>query len=1044
MPKPLRFRVMLAALTPVLILLVISASPGSAAIAYSSHLQRYPYLTDVVSSFATINWGTDQSLSTGAVRYGAVGSESCTAHYVPASRNPITVNKVPEYQWSAMLSLAPGRQYCYRVYQGSSPSTEIDLLGSDASPSFWTQVPAGSSQPFSFALFGDWGYVDSTGANPYQASLMSLIANSGARFAVTVGDNSYPAGTQSNYGDLVQVGSNISGVFGPSFWKVPGSFTPIFPAMGNHGLSISDPIHPYLLNFPETQAAALSGGRYVRDTYCCLDGTSTANYPSAWYAFDSGLARIYILDVAWLESNIGTAASAYQVDYDYHWTPASPEYQWLQADLAAHPGMLKFAVWHYPLYTDDNNIQPDTYIQGSGSLEGLLHQYGVNLAFMGHTHTYERNIASPVGLPSYINGGGGGVLNTLGKCLSPYDAYAISFNPTGKACGSASPPTSADQVYHFNLISVNGMHVTVSPTNSLGQTFDVQSYDFSAGSESIPPSIPANLAATPASGTEVDLSWTASTDNTAVRGYDVYRNGVLLATTDANAFAYSDTSLTPQTSYSYSVDAFDVYGNHSAASSSVVAATLATATYTFAPVADAYVGSDASGSNFGLDPSLQANVAPDYHSVLRFNVSDISGAVTKATLRLYAVSSSSFGYQVQSVAAGAWDENLVTYANAPALGSVVGSSAPLVSGTYMDVDVTSLVTGNGLYDLAVTTASNTSLTFNSRDAGFNPPQLVIQTAPPTPTPTPTSTPTSTSTATSTPTATASATATPTSTTTSTPTLPPDPSISGNVGVPGATLTYTDGTRKTAFSDGSGNYSFNVSYGWSGTVTPSKPGYAFTAAYRAYAALTSSAASQDFTAHPLLTAAFRSTGAYDGWILESAEASNLGGTASAADTTIRLGDDASRRQYLSILSFATYSLPDNAVITWATLTLTQQGVVPSSTNPFTIFDGLIFGVRTGYFGPSISLQPSDFQAAGNVGGLSPSRTIVSGSVYRLPLPSAAFPYINMLTTNGGVTQLRIRFRLDDNNDAIANYISFFSGDASTITERPALTITYYLP
>ena len=52
-------------------------------------------------------------------------------------------------------------------------------------------------------------------------------------------------------------------------------------------------------------------------------------------------------------------------------------------------------------------------------------------------------------------------------------------------------------------------------------------------------------------------------------------------------------------------------------------------------------------------------------------------------------------------------------------------------------------------------------------------------------------------------------------------------ISGNAGVGGATLSYTDGTPKNATADGSGNYSLTVLNGWSGTVTPSKVGYSFT-------------------------------------------------------------------------------------------------------------------------------------------------------------------------------------------------------------------------
>jgi len=659
----------------VLLVISVKATNSMAASGYSSHLRRYPYLTDVVNSYATINWGTDQYNSTSAVRWGKVGSESCTTHYVPASRVVVNVNGVAEYQWKALLNLAPGTQYCYRIYLGSSPANAIDLLGTDSSPVFWTQIPSGSNQSYSFVVFGDWGQVDSTGSNPAQARLMSLIAASGVRFALTVGDNGYPSGSQANYGDLVQTGADISAIFGPSFWKVPGSTIPIFPASGNHGMSNSDPNHPMILNFPQDRAVASSGGRYLKETYCCLDGTTSANYPSAWYAFDAGLARIYVLDASWSDLNFGTA-SAYKVDYDYHWAPGTPQYQWLFADLAAHPSSLKFAIFHYPFYLDDPNLLSDTYLQGSNSLEGLLKQYGVDIAFAGHSHLYERNLASPIGMPNYVTGGGGGNLtSTLGSCMA-LDAYAIKFTPTGGggACGSAPVPTSADQVYHFLKVTVNGAQVTVTPINSLGQTFDEINYDYSSGTETNPPSVPTNLIATAASGTQINLSWTAATDNSGVRGYDVYRNGVLISTTDAATLAYSDTNLALAVNYVYRVDAFDASGNHSAQSVSASAMTLNTASYIFTPVADAYVAGDATGTNYGTSGVLKADASPDYHSYLRFNVNDISGAVTKATLLLYTTSNSSIGYQVGSVTSNTWDEGRIKYSNAPALDAVVSSS----------------------------------------------------------------------------------------------------------------------------------------------------------------------------------------------------------------------------------------------------------------------------------------------------------------------------------------------------------------------------------
>ena len=52
-------------------------------------------------------------------------------------------------------------------------------------------------------------------------------------------------------------------------------------------------------------------------------------------------------------------------------------------------------------------------------------------------------------------------------------------------------------------------------------------------------------------------------------------------------------------------------------------------------------------------------------------------------------------------------------------------------------------------------------------------------------------------------------------------------ISGNAGVGGFELSYNDGGGvKTATAEANGDYSFNVSYGWDGTVTPYKPGYTF--------------------------------------------------------------------------------------------------------------------------------------------------------------------------------------------------------------------------
>jgi len=105
------------------------------------------------------------------------------------------------------------------------------------------------------------------------------------------------------------------------------------------------------------------------------------------------------------------------------------------------------------------------------------------------------------------------------------------------------------------------------------------------------------------------------------------------------------------------------------------------------------------------------------------------------------------------------------------------------------------------------------------------------------------------------------------------------------------------------------------------------------------------------------ATFRSAGAQDGWILESSETSNKGGTFNANATTFRLGDDAAKKQYRAVLSFDTGSLPDDAVITKVTLKLKRQGVVGGG-NPVNKFKGFIMDIRNGTFGAA-GLQKPDF-------------------------------------------------------------------------------------
>jgi chitodextrinase len=113
----------------------------------------------------------------------------------------------------------------------------------------------------------------------------------------------------------------------------------------------------------------------------------------------------------------------------------------------------------------------------------------------------------------------------------------------------------------------------VLPTSAVfandSQTFNIKVFG-SVDTEA--PTIPVLSPPTPISTDQIDVSWTASTDNFAVAGYVVSRNGSPVATTTLTS--YSDTGLSASTTYSYSVRAFDLAFNYSSSSATASATTL--------------------------------------------------------------------------------------------------------------------------------------------------------------------------------------------------------------------------------------------------------------------------------------------------------------------------------------------------------------------------------------------------------------------------------------------------------------------------------------
>ncbi len=194
---------------------------------------------------------------------------------------------------------------------------------------------------------------------------------------------------------------------------------------------------------------------------------------------------------------------------------------------------------------------------------------------------------------------------------------------------------------------------------------------------------------------------------------------------------------------------------------------------------------------------------------------------------------------------------------------------------------------------------------------------------------------------------------------------------------------------------------------------------------------------------IITASFTSNGTNDGWILESSEDSNRGGRKNNNSEILRLGDDSQDRQYRALLHFPTYYLPDNAVVTEVILMLKGQGVI--GTDPFTTHQNIQVDIRSGVFGSFgpwgiDALQESDFQNPSSMDAAGFITNINNSGWYWGTLNSASNFFINLT----GVTQFRLGFQLDDNDDLGDDFITFFSGDYASIHDRPRLVIKYYIP
>jgi hypothetical protein len=176
---------------------------------------------------------------------------------------------------------------------------------------------------------------------------------------------------------------------------------------------------------------------------------------------------------------------------------------------------------------------------------------------------------------------------------------------------------------------------------------------------------------------------------------------------------------------------------------SVQSASAATTT-TLTPVADTRVQNDEPTTNFGTSDELGVDASEAVRSFLKFTVSGLTEPISTATLRLHVTdrpgAASNDGGIWTLMSETGWSETAMTWEDQPAIsGPTVADIGHVSPGSWIEIDLTGAITGNGTYSIGGLSTSNNGADFDSRESGFAP-QLLITTGstvtPPPPPPPP--------------------------------------------------------------------------------------------------------------------------------------------------------------------------------------------------------------------------------------------------------------------------------------------------------------------
>ena len=293
-------------------------------------------------------------------------------------------------------------------------------------------------------------------------------------------------------------------------------------------------------------------GRFAPITNPTVGNHEYEGVPTAepYFSYWGGVPHAYSFDAGgWHFVSLDTTPDFGQT------TPGSEQFEWLRADLRASGADCTLVYYHHPVFSRGEGNEDPRLLE----LWSLLAEEGVDLVLNGHAHHYTR--WKPIGADRAANADGPVqiTVGSGGHFLYPFsrpDDRAAAANATkfGALRLELKPGAASYRFIASGGASIDGSSSTCTPFV-----------------DREPPTAPV-LSAEESDETSVALAWTASTDDVAVTGYRILRDGVEIATVGPEVTDHLDEGLAPGATYAYVVEAFDATG--AATASDVVTVTL--------------------------------------------------------------------------------------------------------------------------------------------------------------------------------------------------------------------------------------------------------------------------------------------------------------------------------------------------------------------------------------------------------------------------------------------------------------------------------------